>query len=209
MIAQISGRIVKETQESVLIENNGICYEVLIPAIIKKRLVEFISDGNIRLITYHYHKIEQNTSTPVLIGFTNEIEKEFFELFITVSGIGPKAALKAISKPISLIAKGINDGDINFLCSLPGIGRQRAKEIVAKLQGKMGKFGLIQDKTSVEQTKDESISENIEKEVLEVLLRLEYTKAEAKEMIKKALARAPNIQTTEELLNEVYRQRAH
>ncbi len=70
----------------------------------------------------------------------------------------------------------------------------------------MAKFGLIQDKSATPEIKA-SVSEDIENETLEVLLRLQYKRPEAKEMIKKALSRSPNIQTTEELLNEVYRQR--
>jgi len=206
MIAQLCGKIIQEKTESLVIENNGICYEILIPALIMSRLNEVAKEGSVKLITYHYLRTEQNRSIPMLIGFINEIEKEFFELFITVSGIGPRAALKAINKPISLIAKGINDGDINFLCTLPGIGLQRAKEIVAKLQGKMSKFGLLQDKPTAGEQKSH-IEGDAEKEAMEVLLKLQYKKQEAKEMIRKALARSTNIKTTEELLNEVYRQR--
>ncbi|HLD82509.1 MAG TPA: Holliday junction branch migration protein RuvA, partial [Candidatus Omnitrophota bacterium] len=153
---------------------------------------------------YHYHQVEPSKSTPVLIGFLNEIEKEFFEIFITVSGIGPRAALKALNQPISLIAKAIDEGDTNFLRSLPGIGQQRAKEIVAKLQNKVGKFGLIQDE--VVKTVNTKTSD-IEAEAKAVLAQLEYNNTEASAMIKKALERSPDIQTTEGLLNEVYKQK--
>lgn len=204
MIAQISGKIIQRKNDSIIIDTNGICYEILIPQIIMSRIDEFVLDERIKLITYHYLQTEPSKSIPVLIGFINEIEREFFGLFITVSGIGPRAAIRAINKPISTIAKWINDGDASLLCSLPGIGQQRAKEVIAKLQGRMGKFGLIQDEKAEIKTK---ISEDIKKESLEILLRLQYKKQEAKEMINKAIARSSNINTTEELLNEVYRQR--
>ncbi|MBL7197144.1 MAG: Holliday junction DNA helicase RuvA [Candidatus Omnitrophica bacterium] len=204
MIAQIKGRIIQKKNDCIILDTNGICYEVLIPQIIMSRLDEFIEDGQIRLITYHYFQAEPSKSIPILIGFSNEIEKEFFGLFITVSGIGPRAALKAINKPMSTIAKWINDGDASLLCSLPGIGQQRAREIIAKLQGKMGKFGLIKDNQTQIKTK---ITEDIEKEALGVLLQLQYKKQEAKEMINKAIERSSSINSTEELLNEVYRQR--
>jgi Holliday junction DNA helicase RuvA len=204
MIAQINGKIVQKKNDCVILDVNGICYEVLIPQIIMSRLDDFVQDGNIRLITYHYFQTEPSKSIPVLIGFINNIEKEFFSLIITVSGIGPRAAIKAINKPISTIAKWINDGDISLLCSLPGIGQQRAKEIIAKLQGKMGKFGLIQDEQAKLKTK---VTEDIKVEALEVLLQLQYKKQEAKEMIDKAIERSAKINSTEELLNEVYRQR--
>ncbi len=131
-------------------------------------------------------------------------EKEFFEAFITVSGIGPRAALRALNKPISQVVRAIDEADTVFLQSLPGIGQQRAKEIVAKLQNKLGKFGLIQDDRGPSQ-KAKTI--DIEQEAMAVLMQLEYKKSEASFMIKKALDESAGIQTTEELLNQVYKQR--
>jgi len=204
MIARICGKVIEKNQNCLIIDVGSISYEIFIPATVMQRLDENISDdGTISLITYHYFQVEPSKSTPILIGFLNEIEKEFFESFITVSGIGPRAALKALNKPISLIARAIDEGDLNFLKSLPGIGQQRAKEIVAKLQNKVGKFGLIQDGKIKEREKKTS---DIVEEALAVLMQLEYKKSEAQGMLKKALERTPDIQTTEELLNEVYKQ---
>jgi Holliday junction DNA helicase RuvA len=162
-------------------------------------------DSVVNLITFHYHQIEPSRSTPVLIGFLNEIEKEFFERFITVSGVGPKAALRALSLPISTIAQAIDNGDTALLKSLPGIGEQRAREIIAKLQGKVGKFGLIQDGQVVMGVS--KLDGNIKDEALEVLLQLQYSRLEAKAMIDKAIQRNPQLKSAEELLNEVYKQK--
>jgi len=205
MIARISGKVIEKGKNYLIIDVGGLCYQILIPAAVMQRLGEGEdAEGPVSLITYHYHQVEPSKSTPVLIGFLNEIEKEFFEIFITVSGIGPRAALKALNQPISLIAKAIDEGDTNFLRSLPGIGQQRAKEIVAKLQNKVGKFGLIQDE--VVKTVNTKTSD-IEAEAKAVLAQLEYNNTEASAMIKKALERSPDIQTTEGLLNEVYKQK--
>jgi len=204
MIARISGKIIERGNGFLILDVGGICYEVLVPPAVMQGLDEGISaDNSINLITYHYFQVEPSRSTPVLIGFLNEIEKEFFENFITVSGIGPKAAVRALSKPISLIAQAIDEANIEFLKSLPGIGQQRAKEIIAKLQNKVGKFGLIQDMGR------EKISapSDIEEEAMEVLIQLGYKKAEGLAMIKKATDRSSNLTTTEQLLNEVYKQR--
>lgn len=205
MIARISGKVIEKGVNFLIVDVAGICYEIFIPQAVMQRLDENMSgDGRVNLITYHYFQVEPSKSTPILIGFLNEVEKEFFEVFITVSGIGPRAALKALNKPISLIARAIDEGDLNFLKSLPGIGQQRAREIVAKLQNKVGKFGLIQDTKIKEQ---EMKTKDITEEALAVLVQLEYKKSEALNMIKKALERSPNIETTEDLLNEVYKQR--
>lgn len=205
MIARIKGKITARSTNCLLIDVNGISYEVFLPQAVVDRIDENIKeDGQINLVTYHYYQVEPSKSIPVLIGFFNEIEKEFFQSFISVSGIGPRAALKAINQPISLIAKAIDEADFNFLRTLPGIGQQKARDIIAKLQNKVGKFGLMQDANS---TKDvNGLKSNITEEATSILIQLEYKKSEAMQMIKKAMERCDKIETTEQLLNEVYKQ---
>ncbi|MCX5692370.1 MAG: helix-hairpin-helix domain-containing protein [Candidatus Omnitrophica bacterium] len=206
MICRVSGKIVDRKDDAVVLDVNGICYEVLIPGAVMQYLENSVQpDGSISLITYHYLQVEPSKGFQVLIGFLNEVEKEFFEKFITVSGIGPKAAVRALKMPISMIARAIDMSDVPFLKSLPGIGEQRAREIIAKLQGKVGKFGLLQDTGTG--TKAFAGKCGIEEEAMGVLLQLEYKKFEAKNMLDEALKRNPEIKTAEELLNEVYKQK--
>jgi Holliday junction DNA helicase RuvA len=205
MIAQISGKVIRQSTSSLLIDISVICYEVFVPAAIMQRIQALMhKDKPITLITYHYHNVEPSRSVPVLIGFLNEVERDFFLRFISVSGIGPRAALKALASPFSAIASAIDAGNTGFLKSLPGIGEQRAKEIIAKLQGKVGRFGLMRDEGAVA-APSEAASADIESEAIEVLVQLEYKRQEAKEMVRQALDRAPHIVNTEDLLNEVYR----
>ena len=204
MISRITGKVSEKGVNCLVLDLGGIGYDILIPACVMQRIEESCgSDGKITLLTYHYYQVDQAKSLPILIGFLSQVEKDFFEVFITVSGIGPRAALRALNKPISLIARAIDEGDLTFLKSLPGIGEQRAKEIVAKLQNKVGKFGLIQDRD----TQIKSAAKDISEEALDVLLQLEYKKAEASSMIKKVLESNTQVATTEELLNLVYKQR--
>jgi Holliday junction DNA helicase RuvA len=204
MISSICGKVIEKGQNYLVVDTGNICYEVFIPQIVMQRLDENIYDDKISLKTYHYLQVEPAKTTPILIGFLNDVEKDFFEIFITVSGIGPRAALKALNKPISLIAQAIDEADMDFLKSLPGIGEQRARQIIAKLQNKVGKFGLIRDgkiKEREEKTKD------LIDDAMSVLTQLGYKKQESSQMIKKALEISPNVQTTEDLLNVVYKQR--
>lgn len=206
MISRISGKVIERGAQRLLIDIGGICYEVLVPATVLQRLDENMTpEGQITLQTYHYLHMEPSRTFPVLIGFLNEVEKDFFGIFITVSGIGPRGALRALSKPISLIAKAIDEADVAFLKSLPGIGPQRAKEIIAKLQNKVGKFGLIQDSRIKEGIPSDG--RDISEEALAVLTQLGYKRKEALDMVRKALVISPDARTTEELLNVVYRQR--
>ncbi len=199
--------LVERKEMMALLETNGVTYEVLIPYAIMRTLDRHLEpDGMIRLVTFHYHHMEPSRATPILIGFTNEVEREFFETFITVSGIGPRAAVKAINQPIPLIARAIDDGNLDFLRSLPGIGPQRAKEIVAKLQGKVGKYALIPDQGGM--PKAQAAKPDVATEALEVLLQLQYRRNEAQAMIQAALNRNSRLSSVEEILNEVYKQRA-
>jgi Holliday junction DNA helicase RuvA len=203
MISHISGKIKKKKELSVIVDVSGISYEVLIPPAVMKSMPKAEPSGqNIELITYHYYQLDPSKAIPVLVGFLNEIEKEFFEQFITVSGVGPKAACRALTLPFSVIADAIDKGDIALLKTLPGIGEQKAREIIAKLQGKVGKFGLIQDKTTAAEHSDK---ENVKEEALAVLLQLQYKKNEAIEMIERALKRNAKTATCEDILNEVYK----
>ncbi len=207
MIARLQGKLVEKLTNALIINVNGVYYEVLVPLSILSRVDQQIDpDGNVTLLTYHYLALTQSSATPMLIGFFNEVERDFFLDFISVSGIGPRAAVKALNKPISEIAQAIHAGDITFLKTLPGIGLQRAKEVVAKLQNKVGRFALIQDKGAVAVSEKE-LTQDFEQEALAVLLQLQYKRPEATGMIQKALERSKSIQTTEELLNEIYKQR--
>ena len=208
MINRISGKLVDKREDLVILDVNGISYEILIPSAIMNSLdAKIQTDGMLSLVIYHYLQVEPSRSFPFLIGFINEIEREFFAKFITVSGIGPKAAVRAMKIPMSTIAQAIDVGDIALLKSLPGIGEQRAREIVAKLQGKVGKFALIQDGAATKSHAASKEKESIQEEALDVLLQLQYKKFEAKNMVQKALTRNPDIKTAEDLLNEVYKQK--
>jgi Holliday junction DNA helicase RuvA len=206
MITGIKGKISRQNEASITLEANGLSYEILTPISVLQRIKENQdSDGNIRLITYHYYQMAPSSGVPVLVGFLNEVERDFFLEFIKVSGIGPRAAVKALNKAIGEIAQAIDRGDTKYLKTLPGIGEQKAKEIVAKLQGKMGKFTLMQDRVAV--PGPSTVSRDIEEEALHILLQLQYKKSEAEEMIKKAFERSAKLATSEELLNEIYKQR--
>jgi len=200
MIRKIKGKLVEKKESYVCVEVGGICYQINIPKAVYNKLDKNLNE-EIELVIYQYFQIEKNRSLPVLIGFTEELEREFFEKFITVSGVGPQTALKAFARPVSIIARAIEEGDVDFLNGLEGIGRQKAKQIIASLQGRVGRFALIKDKGK----KIEGISmKEINEEVKKILKRLGYSSGEADLMIKKAWERNPEITSSEELLNQIY-----
>ena len=206
MISRIRGTVRTIGEMQVLLEVAGITYEVLVPPSILRVIQERPDPfAEVELVTFHYQQLEVGRGIPILIGFLNDIEREFFSRFISVSGVGPRAALKALTQPIPVIAQAIDDGNLSVLRSLPGIGEQRAREIVAKLQGKVGKYALMHTKEASLEARAEGASV-LEEEAVAVLVQLEYKKVEAKQMVRAALERNSHLKTSEDVLNEVYRQ---
>ncbi len=200
MIGYLEGKLLNKEADRVLLLVNHVGYEVLLPAIVMKSLQENRVGDSISL--YIFFQQTERQPKPVLIGFNLEIEREFFQYFIAVEDIGPLKALKALEIPVREIATAIEAGEIAKLTQLKGIGRRTAQKIVATLQGKMGKFALIQPEEYREAPPDEDFAA----QVLNVMVKqLGHKAADAKQMIAKALQRNEAITTAEELFDEVYR----
>src|SRR4030065_940666 len=152
MIRYIEGKLLKKEEERVVVLANGVGYEILLPAIVRKTFSSKRAgeDGEIVRLYIYYHQTERQPK-PLLIGFNFEPEKELFEKVITVEDIGPPSAVKALILPIPKIAKAIEERDSKTLESLKGIGKRTADKIIATLQGKVGKFALMrEDQISVD-----------------------------------------------------------
>ena len=200
MIGYLEGKILKKEEDRVLILANQIGYEVLLPAIVMKSLQNKTIGDEIAL--YIFFQQTERQPKPVLIGFNLEVEKDFFQKFISVEAIGPLKAVRALNIPVREIATAIESADIDKLAQLKGIGRRTAQKIIATLEGKMGKFALIRSDDSEEAPPDEDFS----KQVLDVMIKqLGHRADDARRMIDKALKGHRSITTAEELFEEVYR----
>jgi Holliday junction DNA helicase RuvA len=200
MIGFLEGKILRKEEERILVLVNQIGYEVLLPAIVMETIQDKPVGDDVSL--YIFFQQTERQPKPVLIGFNLEVEKEFFQYFISVEDIGPLKAAKALTVPVREIATAIEAGDINELTKLKGIGRRTAQKIIATLEGKMGKFALIRS----EDRPVEPPVEDFSKQVLDVMIKqLGHRMADARQMIDKALKRNSTIKTAEELFEEVYR----
>lgn len=189
MISCIQGTVLERKSASLVILAGGLGYEVLVPPAILAALPPAVENHAVSLVVYYYLQIDQSRATPVMIGFRNTLERDFFEQFIQVASIGPRTAVKAIAQPIQKIAAAIEAGDLHFLIGLPGVGRQKAREIVAKLQGKMGTYCLLDGGEAVTLAASGGAGANdLEDEALAVLLQLQYTRGDAQQMIRRALS---------------------
>ncbi len=203
MFARISGSLVERTGEAAIVEAGGLGYEIVLPPCIAQK-IPATPGAHVALEIYAVVNLDGNTGRFTYYGFTNSIEREFFEALITVASIGPRSAARAFSAPMSTIAAAIDRGDYGFLRSLPGIGQQKARDIVAKLQGKVAKFLLIQDAPAARPSAIPDFAD----EALAVLLQLGYKRGEAEAMIRETLEANAAIDDAELLLAEIYRRKA-
>ena len=200
MFARISGTLIERGDSTVLLDVGGLGYEIFLPACVADKL-PVTAGEKVTLEIHPTFNLEGNSGRFTFFGFTNAIEREFFEALLSVASIGPKTAARAFALPMSRIAAAIDAGDHAFLLKLPGIGHQKARDIVAKLQGKVTKFLLIRDPL----VREAPPMPDYAQEAVAVLLQLEYRKAEAEDMVARALEAAPKIEDSESLLAEVYR----
>ncbi len=203
MFARISGSLVERTADAAIVEAGGLGYEIVLPPCIAEK-IPATPGAHVVLEIYAVVNLDGNSGRFTYYGFTNSIEREFFEALITVASIGPRSAARAFSAPMSTIAAAIDRGDYGFLRSLPGIGQQKARDIVAKLQGKVAKFLLIQDAPAARPSAIPDFAD----EALAVLLQLGYKRGEAEAMIRETLGANSAIDDAERLLAEIYRRRA-
>ena len=200
MIAYLEGKLRKICEDRVVLVVAGVGYDILIPAYVLNEIRKN-DDLNSQLSLHISYNQTERQPKPILVGFKNELDKEFFELFISVEDIGPAAAIKAIVKPVREIAGAIEEKDIKFLKQLKGIGERKAEKIVATLKGKVAKYALLPEVEISVETK-----EDFRKEVESVLIsQLGHKVLEARKMIDEAMKRNQSIGTSVELFEEVYR----
>jgi Holliday junction DNA helicase RuvA len=201
MIGYLEGKLLKKGDDRILVLANQVGYEVLLPAFVMNTFrAKSVGDP---VSLYIYHQQTERQPKPVLIGFNLEVEKEFFQYFISVEAVGALKAVKALDIPVRDIARAIESKNVQKLKQLKGIGDRTARKIIATLEGKMDKFALIRRS----QMEEVPIVEDLSKQVLNVLVdQLGYKIKDAKQMITDAMKRNRNISTPEELFEEVYRE---
>lgn len=134
MIGYIKGRLIGKEESTILLENNGIGYVVVtVPAVMEREI------GS-ELELYTYLQVREDALN--LFGFLSKMELSFFELLITVSGVGPKMALTILSSgETDLIKQAIVSEDIAVFTKIGGVGKKTAERIVVELKDKLGLLG--------------------------------------------------------------------
>jgi Holliday junction DNA helicase RuvA len=207
MISKISGTFAGRAEGALLVETpSGLTYQVFVPQIVDKAFDPFPMGEALSLETIYYLQIDQNRATPTLIGFQNSIQREFFEKLLLVPRMGPKSGLSTFARPVSTLAAAIESANYSLLQTLPGVGKQKARDIVATLQGKLAKFALMQDGDLDERAKRAAMMahSDVGEEAMQLLQMLGHKRAEAEKLVDEALAveTAPDAET---LVRVIYR----
>lgn len=137
MIAMLTGMIAHKSPDHIILDVNGVGYRVLIPF---STYYELPEEGG--AASLHIHTSVREDAIQ-LYGFRTRLEKSFFQLLITVSGIGPKMGRDILSniQPAAL-AQAISQGDIHKLSAIPGIGKKTAERLILELKEKVGRLDL-------------------------------------------------------------------
>jgi Holliday junction DNA helicase RuvA len=200
MISKITGQLTALHEDGAIIAAAPFEYEVLIPEYTRRQLQSDLGKTASLHTIYSLDGTPQGKMSPRLIGFLSEAERDFFELFCSVDGVGTKKALRAMVRPVKEIAVAIEEKDEKFLASLPGIGGAMAERIVAKLRRKVSKFALLVARSfpDTEQRID------VVSETYEALLALGHSEADARRLVDTVLQTKTKFKDSAEMIQAIY-----
>ncbi len=206
MISALTGERRQVEDDRVHLRVGPLLCELLIPA----SDVPLLQAGVGEEMTFHtVLYVEGDASggnlTPRLLGFLRPEDKRFFEKFITVKGIGPKKALKALIYPAGEVAQAIESKDTKFLKGLPQIGNRMAEQIVAELAGKVGEFATVT--MSERAALGLPSRSSVEEDAIAALLALGERRPDAEHLLDRAKHHNANLKTTNDYVREMLRMR--
>ncbi len=179
MYHYLTGKVAEKTPTAVILDVNGVGYEVRISVNTFSSLPGLGQSA--KLLTYFVVREDAQ----LLYGFATEDERELFKLLLSVSGIGPKMAITLLSgMTIAELKAAIRESSLAVLTSITGIGRKTAERVVVELKDKLPREA---GKDSKDIIHDMSVSDQIVEDAVQALVALGYTKQKAKEVVQKVL----------------------
>jgi len=178
MIYRLTGRIVEKNSTSVVIDVNGVAYEVSVP------LSTYESVGKVQDDVSLYTVLVMREDDLQVYGFATPGERKLFKLLISVSGIGPRTALSILSSSnVGDVYGFIANSNSQALMSIPGIGKKTAERVVLELRDKVLKMDVS--------VMDESLEgkEGIRSNAVDALLALGYSRIQCEHAIREVLKR--------------------
>ena len=179
MYHYLNGKIAEKTPVAVILDVNGIGYEVRVS------LSTFSSLPNLGETVKLFTHFVVREDAQLLYGFATEEEREAFRLLISISGIGPKLAITLLSGvTLPELKRAIQEKNIPVLTAISGIGQKTAERVIIELKDKIGKAEVSAGK---ELMHDASVSDQMVEDSVLALVSLGYTKQKAKEAVQKTL----------------------
>ena len=192
MIAHLKGKLTHKSPVAIIIDVNGVGYQVFVPLSTFYALPELESEISLGI---HTHMREEALK---LFGFYTIDEKIIFEKLITINKVGPKLALTILSgMPPAEILSTINSNDIVKLSTIPGIGRKTAERLILEMRDKLD--GLSLDFIA---TKDPGPEKGLFDDALSALVNLGYKKSQAELALKKVYAESAEDNSIENLIKD-------
>jgi len=183
MIAQISGKILYKVVPTVIIDNHGIGYEILIPLSTYYELPEVGIDVSLFIYTCFRQDSMQ------LIGLCTEKEKNLFKLMISVAGIGPRLAVNVLSGISSDdLIHAVANNDLKRLLKVPGLGKKTAERLILELRDKISAWKPRPQEGAIGGRRGMSTKTFIEEDAVSALVNLGYKSQAAKDASEKILS---------------------
>lgn len=202
MISRLRGLLRAVDHESCEVDVGGVSYHVLLPPSVAERLAERPLGSEVELYTYYYLQTDPQKALPVLLGFESRQQRDFFELLTQVPKFGPRAALRAMALPVATLAQAIEAQDLRVLRSLPGVGPQRAKDLVAALEGKVAAFTKASEGEVAVPLEPAS---EAEADAVDVLEQLGMPRADALRRVAVVRREHPHVETADEIVRLAFR----
>ena len=182
MYEYIKGTLIEATPSQAIVETQGIGFCILIPLNIFSKLPA-VGNSVTLFTTFVVREDSQK-----LFGFLTRHERDLFESFIDVSGIGPKTALCLVGHmEINDLQTAISQGNIPLICKIPGIGKKTAERLVVEMRDKIKKgMGKTSNLHSLQDSNEE---QGVVADAISAMINLGYNNAQAQKAIKTALSK--------------------
>jgi holliday junction DNA helicase RuvA len=183
VIAHLRGRIFEKQPNRVVVDVDGVGYQVFVP--LSTYYVVGETGGEITLRIYTHVRED----ALALYGFATVLEQDLFERLIGVSGIGPKLALSVLSgiEPLDLV-QAIDRGDVGRLTGIPGVGKKTSERIVLELKDRLPRIARTAAGAAISDSEPAPLRDDL----LSALVNLGYHRPLAEKAVASALKTASN-----------------
>ena len=172
MIGRIQGQLVEVSENTILVDVGGVCYELEVTSTALTRLPP--RESQVKLYTHFIVREDAQ----LLYGFANREERDLFRSLIRINGVGPKLALSLISSiTLADLARSVRDKDASLLTRVPGVGRKTAERLLVELKDTLADMVIVEETSAARGTSRRAI------EAEQALVALGYRPTEAQRVV--------------------------